>query len=155
MKVKEKKDYPLIRKRTKAREIAIQMMYCAEITEETPENVLKNFWDSIDDIDSSVKEFAVELFTKSYETTEKNDELIKQFISKTWTFDRIGIIEKNILRLALTELFDEDTPIYAIMDDYVTLLKSFTDVKTASFINGILENIRNKFSIERNNGNKK
>ena len=37
MKVKEKKDYPLIRKRTKAREIAIQMMYCAEITEETPE----------------------------------------------------------------------------------------------------------------------
>lgn len=145
---KEKK----VRKRTKAREIAIQMMYCAEVTEETPEKVLLNFWDTFEDIDTSVKEFAEELFKKSYASNEQNDDIIKQFISETWTFERIGIVEKCIIRLALTEFFEGDAPVYAILDDYVTLSKCFSDSKSASFINGILENIRNKFAIERDNG---
>ncbi len=152
---KVSKDYPQIRKRTKSREYAIQMMYCAEITEETPEIVLKNFWDIFEEDNLSIREFAEELFCKSYSSSESNDDIIKQFIAKNWTFDRISITEKCIMRVALSELFDGDAPVYAILDDYVTLSKDFNDSKSASFVNGILESIRTKFSIERGNGSRK
>ncbi|MBQ3033953.1 MAG: transcription antitermination factor NusB [Deferribacterales bacterium] len=164
-----------LRKRTRARQYAIQMMYCAEMNKcgyydnckqydiqttycngisETEMNATaENFWCSFPDEDKVVVSFAEKLFFDACSSISRNDELIKQFISKNWSFERIGVVEKCIMRLAVHELFegDDNTPVYAIMDDYVTLAKSFGDDKSASFVNGVLESIRTKFSIERGN----
>lgn len=141
-----------VRKRTRSRLYAVQMMYSAEMTETSPEVTVENFWKSIPEEDLSVVDFAEKLFYEAFSRMNQNDELMKQFISQSWSFDRVGLVEKSILRLAIYELFEGEAPVYAVMDEYVTLAKCFSDDKSASFVNGVLENIRVKFSVERGNG---
>ncbi len=142
-------------KRTLGRNVAVQMMYSLELSENDSEMVIENFDREEAKIDEDTFNFAVELFRKSVNNISNDDEIISKFLSKNWTIDRIGLIEKNILRTAITELFYGDSPVYAILDDYVTLAKTYGDEKTASFINGVLESIRNKFEINRGYENEK
>lgn len=143
------------RKRTKARQYAVQMLYCSEMTEDSPAKTAENFWKSFPGEEQSVMDFAENLLAEAHPNISQDDALIGQFISKNWSFDRVGLVEKCIMRLAVNELFRGDAPVYAVMDDYVTLAKSFGDDKSASFVNGVLESIRVKFSIERGNDERK
>lgn len=140
-----------LRPRTKARQYAVQMMYSSEMTGDGLSETLKNFWMSFPEEEQSVRDFADGLFTGAYSNISQDDELLKQFVSKGWSYDRVGIVEKCIMRLAVNELFRGDVPVRVVVNEYVTLAKSFGDQKSASFVNGVLESIRVKFSIERGN----
>lgn len=142
------------RKRTKGRDYAIQMLYSSIVAENTIEETLSSFRLEYADETNDVLDFADKLFKTAYHNKEKDEAIISQLINKNWTIDRIGTIERCILRLGISELFEGDAPYYAVIDDYVTLAKNYGDEKSASFINGVLENVKNKFSIELNNGKK-
>ncbi len=136
-------------KRITARDVAVKMMYSLELRESTYADVVSNFEFREFDIDGATLEFAKELFRVACENREKDDEIISKFLSKNWTIERIGLVEKCILRTAISEFFHGTAPAYAILDDFVTIAKHYGDDKTASFINGILESIRSKFDINR------
>lgn len=150
MDIKTGEQTPL-RPRTKARQYAVQMMYSSEMTGDGLPETLKNFWMSFPEEEQSIRDFADGLFTGAYHNISQDDELLKQFVSKGWSYDRVGVVEKCIMRLAVNELFRGDVPVRVVMNEYVTLAKSFGDQKSASFVNGVLESIRVKFSIERGN----
>lgn len=143
-----------MRRRTKGRNYALQMMYALEITENEPGQLKRDFMLEYPDENPSVREFAESLFDKAYENRDADESSIRQFLTEKWPYERLGVVEKCILRLAITELFHGDAPVYAILDDYVTMGKEYGDDKAASFINGILDSIRVKFSIERGNERK-
>lgn len=138
-----------MRRRTKGRNYALQIMYAQEITESEPTELKKDFLLEYPDEDLTVRAFAENLFDKAYENRETDESTIRQFLTDKWPYERLAVVEKCILRLAVTEFFHGDAPAYAVLDDYVTIAKEYGDDKAASFINGILENIRVKFSIER------
>lgn len=137
-----------MRKRTQAREFAVQMMYQSEMTGAGPAEVISTFWKSFDQQNEDITVFAESLFKGADAVKGETDVVVRQFLKEDWPFDRLGEMEKCILRVALNELLNSDTPTYAVLDDYVTLTRRFTDDKTASFVNGLLENVRLRFKPE-------
>ncbi len=138
----------MVRKRTKGRDYAIQMLYSSTIAEDSLEDTKAAFRLEYESEKPEILDFADKLFESAYKNKEKDESIISQLISKNWTIDRIGILERCILRLGISELFEGDAPYYAVIDDYVTLAKLYGDDKSASFVNGVLENVKNKFSLE-------
>jgi N utilization substance protein B len=61
--------------------------------------------------------------------------------SEGWTADRLGAIERNILRIALHELDGEDVPDEVAIDEAVTLAKRYATDDAARLVNGILGRI--------------
>jgi N utilization substance protein B len=133
--------------RTRARKFAYMMMYQFIITGSEPKNVVKTFWMSVKEEDQTVVDFANLLFTGAAEAIELNDGIICKYIREDWTYERMGEIEKDILRVAVYELFRQEAPFYAIINDFVTLAKKYCDDKSASLVNGILENIRKSYKL--------
>jgi len=58
-----------------------------------------------------------------------------------WTADRLGAIERNILRIALHELDGDDVPDEVAIDEAVTLAKRYATDDAARLVNGILGRI--------------
>ena len=61
--------------------------------------------------------------------------------AEEWTADRLGAIERNILRIALHELDGEEVPAEVAIDEAVTLAKRYATDDAARLVNGILGRI--------------
>ncbi|TML04115.1 MAG: transcription antitermination factor NusB [Actinobacteria bacterium] len=61
--------------------------------------------------------------------------------SEGWTADRLGAIERNILRIALHELDGDEVPDEVAIDEAVTLAKRYATDDAARLVNGILGRI--------------
>lgn len=123
------------------------MMYQYFMADYTAEEITKNFWASVKEEDQEVIDFANTLFTGASETVSANDEIISKYIRSGWTYERMGEVEKDILRVAVYELFRQEAPFYAIINDFVTLARKYCDPKSAGLVNGILENIRKNYNL--------
>jgi len=58
--------------------------------------------------------------------------------SDDWTADRLGAVERNVLRVALEELDEGQVPIEVVLDEAVTLAKRYASEDAARLVNGIL-----------------
>ena len=58
-----------------------------------------------------------------------------------WRLERVGVIERNILRLALAELDEAVTPSRVVIDEAVKLAHWFAGAKAPAFINGVLDTV--------------
>ena len=61
--------------------------------------------------------------------------------SDEWPADRLGAVERNILRVALEELDAGDVPLEAAVDEAVTLAKRYASDDAGKLVNGILGRI--------------
>lgn len=64
-----------------------------------------------------------------------------QDVVEHWRPERIGMIERNILRIALHELVSETAPPRVIIDEAVRLAQRFAGTKAPAFINGVLDRL--------------
>ena len=72
----------------------------------------------------------------------ETDSIISE-LSKGWKLERIGGVERNILRLAIYEIkFDEDIPLSVAINEAVELAKTFGRDESYSFVNAILSNVK-------------
>ncbi|BAI80569.1 N utilization substance protein B [Deferribacter desulfuricans SSM1] len=132
-----------------AREKAFKMLYQAEMTNFKPDRLIKQFWELDEEKNEKVKLLANKLFRLVIDKKGYADDIISKYLKEGWTFERLTETVKNTLRLGIAELFNTETPVYAILDEYTTLAKKYEDEKAASFVNGVLEKIRKDFNIER------
>ena len=58
--------------------------------------------------------------------------------SDDWTADRLGAVERNVLRVALEELDEGEVPVEVILDEAVTLAKRYASEDAGRLVNGIL-----------------
>jgi N utilization substance protein B len=102
-------------------------------------------WDVTDQPLASLYEGEVDSFAR--ETAEavasKADELDRRITeaSEGWSADRLGVVERNILRIALHELDGEEVPDEVAIDEAVTLAKRYATDDAARLVNGILGRI--------------
>jgi N utilization substance protein B len=61
--------------------------------------------------------------------------------ARDWTADRLGVVERNILRIAIRELDRGDVPLEVAIDEAVRLAKRYASADAASLVNGILGRI--------------
>lgn len=81
-----------------------------------------------------------ELVIKILAQKDKIDKLI-QDAAPQWPLDKLNKIDLAILRLAVYELENEDTPPKVVIDEAVELAKEYGSESSSSFINGVLGTI--------------
>jgi N utilization substance protein B len=88
-----------------------------------------------------VKNYAIQIA----ETFQKNNEEIDNIIQKYstgWDFDRLVKMDKDILRIALSELlYIKETPMKVVVDEALELAKKYSTDDSSSFINGVLAKV--------------
>ena len=62
-----------------------------------------------------------------------------------WRLERVGVVERNILRLALAELAEGVTPPRVVMDEAVKLAHWFAGAKAPAFVNGVLDAVAREY----------
>jgi N utilization substance protein B len=84
-----------------------------------------------------------EFFRKLYEATVSHDKEYEKLIadkSKNWDIDRIAIMDKIILKMALCEMIHfPSIPVKVSINEYIELSKNFSTPKSKKFVNGILD----------------
>jgi len=137
-----------MRKRTKARECALQVLYQVDVTKDDYQTCLDDFWASKKDLDSSITEFASGLVRGAIENLEKIDKIISAYATN-WQIGRMAIVDRNILRLATYELlFLSDIPPKVSINEAVDIAKKYGDRDSGKFVNGILDKISKEESAD-------
>jgi N utilization substance protein B len=129
-----------MRLRSKAREIAIHLLYQIEIAKANYkpafENYIKNYPQP-----QEVADFSFILVEGVVNNLSKLDSLIKKYV-KNWEIDRMAVIDRNILRLACFELILlQDIPPKVSINEAIELAKRFGDIDSPRFVNGVLDKI--------------
>ena len=133
-------------KRRKSREIVLKSLYEIENSKKNLDEILKKIENIVD---ISIKNFAKELFLKTFENIEKIDEIISESSHK-WKIERIASVDRNILRIAISEIiFFPDIPYKVSINEAIELAKKFgSEENSKKFINGILSGVVKKLGIE-------
>ena len=93
------------------------------------------------DSQPEVKDFAVKIAQTYRDNSAKIDEIIKTY-AKGWDFDRLVKMDKDILRIAISELlFIKEAPMKVVVDEAVEHAKKYSTDDSASFVNGILAKV--------------
>ena len=128
-------------RRRKARELALQLLYQLDVQgEEHPGPHLDDFWLQ-HPVDREAREFAESLVRGTKLHGAEIDELISRY-AENWELDRMAVVDRNILRLAVYELvWGTDVPPKVAINEAIEIAKKFGTQESSRFINGILDRV--------------
>ena len=129
--------------RRKAREAALRALYLWEIGRTDPHNAVETFFTAhMPDAPAPVRDFASELVLGTTSDLAAIDELI-QAHSEHWRLERLAVIDRLVLRMAVWELrHPGDTPPAVVLNEAIELARTFSTDDAAGFVNGVLDAIR-------------
>ena len=117
--------------------------------------IIDNFYMNGSPIDNSESILNENIINYSYKlievTIKKSEEIDKLIVKKlkNWDLKRIALIDKLILRLALTEMvFFEDIPNKVSIVEGVEIAKIYGNNESSKFINGVLDSVYNDLNKE-------
>ncbi len=149
--------------RRKGREGALQILYQLEaIAEEKREDLprgvkaprsralhtergavdaaISDFFENFD-ADDRAKSFTTDLVWGVVDHAESVDGTIRE-ASPKWRIERMGMVDRNVLRLATFEcLHRADVPLRVILDEAIEIARRFGSEDSASFVNGVLDTV--------------
>lgn len=124
-----------------AREAALQMLYQIDIAGANVGEAVDWMRESVA-LDPDMEKFAIELVTGVVQNLAEIDDLLSRY-SVGWEVSRMTVVDRNLLRLGVYEMFyRDDIPIAVTINEIVELGKRFGDVRSSSFLNGILGSIK-------------
>jgi len=130
--------------RRKARELALQILFQEDLTDNEPAEVETLFWQS--QPGTSGREYAQELFRHATANEAVIEDLIRRF-TENWRLERIAAVDRNILRMAVAEFLFTETPNVVVIDEEIEIARKYGSEKSPEFVNGVLDRIRQE--IER------
>jgi N utilization substance protein B len=126
-----------VRVRRHARIIAIQALYELDLTNHSPELVIRR---RIEDegLPPEGEPFVRHLVKGVLQSRERLDSLIQQYAPE-WPIEQMAPIDRNVLRMALFEFsVDGQTPVKVAINEAVELAKLFGSESAPRFVNGVL-----------------
>lgn len=133
-----------MRKRTKAREYVLQILYQVDITRCNWQEALENFWQSneIEDISGELKDFSAQLLEGVVAQMQEIDKKIGKYAAN-WQLERMAFVDRNIIRLGCFELlYRADIPPKVAINEAVDLAKKYSGIESGKFVNAILDQIK-------------
>lgn len=129
-------------KRQKSREKAMELLFSMELSKNSYEETIENFIEDYEmDLNTIDVEYIKDVVKVVTDNVEAIDEKIIQSLVK-WKLDRVSKVNLTILRLAVGEMmFIEDVPGSVAINEAVELTKKYSDEKSCSFVNGVLDKV--------------
>jgi N utilization substance protein B len=116
--------------RREARRAAVFMLFQWDVTGQPLGSLYEG------DVDDYARRLAETVAARASELDERITA-----VSAEWTADRLGAVERNVLRVALEELDEGEVPLEVVLDEAVTLAKRYASEDAARLVNGILGRI--------------
>ncbi len=137
--------------RRRARVLALQSLYEADVTNHAPGQVLeRHLRDHA--LPEAGERFVSHLVAGVIANKAPLDDLISRYAPE-WPLDQMAAIDRNILRIAIFEfVLDGDTPVKVAINEAVELAKMFGSDSSARFVNGVLGSLA--VNVGRSGGSK-
>ncbi len=133
-------------RRRESREAAVVLLYQKDLLGKNPEELIEN--DRLNE--KSFDDFSLKLINGVVSNLKEIDKVICSIV-ENWSLDRIAVIDRNILRIAIYEMLHEpDIPLKVSVDEAIEIAKSLGQKDdTPKFINGVLGKFLNSLSPEK------
>jgi N utilization substance protein B len=113
--------------RRAARRTALFLLYQWDLTGQPLASLYEG------DIDDFARELAEDVSREATELDRRIDEA-----AEDWTADRLGVLERNILRIGIYELLRDTVPVEVAISEAVSLAKRYASDEAGRLVNGIL-----------------
>ena len=129
--------------RHKAREAALQMLFAHDMVKTPYVPLTDSYWAELGDttLDDRTRQFSDALVKGTIENLEAIDDCIRSR-AEHWRIERMAIVDRNVLRLAVFEINFKDTPDPVAINEALELARKFSTFEATQFINGILDAIK-------------
>ena len=129
---------PRTRVETRARARVLQALYAWDLREdESLERVATQIWDDLSVPPDERKIAGMLVRTLAKDRPALDHELSE--VTTNWRLERLGVIDRCVLRLAAAELQQGETPPRVVIQEAVRLAERYGTVKSAKFVNGVLD----------------
>ena len=128
-------------RRTRGREIALQVLYQLEQNPDMAPDEVRAFIDRRLH-DPALRTYANELLDGVRTHQARLDELIGR-VAENWSLERMAAIDRNILRLGAFEMLHRgEVPIKVVINEALELAKRYSTAQSSRFVNGILDRLQ-------------
>jgi N utilization substance protein B len=137
--------------RRRAREAALQMLYQWEVGRASAHEAIATYWPTHDadhELPEPLREFANELIRGTISRVKDIDAILSAH-AQNWRVERMAVIDRLILRLAVYEfLADANTPPRVVINEALELARSYSGEEAVGFVNGVLDAVRKELRPE-------
>ena len=137
--------------RRRAREAALQMLYQWEVGRSSAEESVGTYWpehDADHELPDPLRDFANGLVRGTAARVKAIDAILTAH-AQNWRVERMAVIDRLVLRLAIYELLAEaETPARVIINEALELARTYSGDEAVGFVNGILDAVRKELQRE-------
>jgi len=127
--------------RRKSREMALQMLFQADMGKQTADQVRRTFWAEHGAASHHVRGFADDLFRVAMDRAGDIDGLIEKH-AEHWRMERMAVVDRNLLRAAVAELLGyPETPRAVVINEALEIARKFSSPESVQFLNGVLDSV--------------
>lgn len=131
--------------RHRSRRRALQVLFEWDMRKDSIDRAISHYYESLysEDNENPLEPdlFMEQLVRGTVQNSPEIDKLIESR-AENWRLERMAIVDRNILRLAIYELKHQATPAPIVIDEAVELARQFSGDESLAFINGILDAVR-------------
>ena len=136
---------PRTRVETRARARVLQALYAWDVRGERElARIAAQVWDDLS-VPSDERDRAQMLVRPILRHGEELDRELAD-VTTNWRLDRLGVIDRCVLRLGAAELRRNDTPPRVVIQEAVRLAERYGNVQSARFVNGVLDALARRMS---------
>ncbi|MGB5268729.1 MAG: transcription antitermination factor NusB [Polyangiales bacterium] len=129
--------------RRKGREAALRILYFMDVSNVSGTQAIRSYWGHLSNEDAPIEDvdFANQLVRAYAEHEDEVNEIIRSS-SHHWRLERMPIVDRNVLRVAIVELREmRDIPKRVTLNEAVELAKRFGSEGSGAFVNGVLDRV--------------
>ena len=120
--------------RRRSRQRALQILFLWDTRRQPVDEAIDAYYDTL-------YSFVADLVRGTVEHAAAIDEQISKH-AQHWRMERMPVVDRNILRLAVFEMIHAGTPAAITIDEALELARKFSNEESVQFVNGVLDAIR-------------
>ncbi len=132
--------------RHRSRQRALQVLFLWDQRRQAIEEAISAFYDTLDSEEDQPERAEPDEFMEILVrgTSERAPDLDRRIVEKSehWRLERMPAVDRNILRLAVYEMSELETPGPVVIDEALELARQFSGDESVAFINGVLDAVR-------------